>query len=187
MTASVQKPHQFVSRIACRMVRREGTEAVPLDLGPDHIPALVWPAPYEQFVGVRPHSVAGRDPLEAVNVELPLEALVLAVVEVPCHYCPFKVRVVMHPEGPALHRPRHDGREALPFTVFEDVMKFPGEGRDAGAAADDPGAGHISFSHCSVAAIAVINSFTCTRIIKLAILEDLMAVLMVMVLHHLVV
>jgi len=71
--------------------------------------------------------------LEAVQVELPGEALELAGGEVALHDDLHEHVDVVHAEGPAVGHPRHDARQAVLVHRLQQVVQHEGE-RQLGAA-----------------------------------------------------
>ena len=76
---------------------------------------------------------ASGQPLEAVQVELPLEAGDLGLLEVVRHDRGDELLGLVDGKGPAVGEPRDDVGVAVPLDLVEDVMELAGEG-DLGAA-----------------------------------------------------
>ena len=103
-------------------------EAGALDAGAGDALGKEGHAAEEVLVVVPAVVPAAGQPLEAVQVELPLEAGDLGLLEVVRHDRGDEVLGLVDGKGPAVGEPRDDVGVAVPLDLVEDVMELAGEG-----------------------------------------------------------
>ena len=125
-TAQTHGPHAVKVRLGLGIARP--LEAGALDAGAGDVLGKEGHAAEEVLVVVPAVVPAAGQPLEAVQVELPLEAGDLGLLEVVRHDRGDEVLGLVDGKGPAVGEPRDDVGVAVPLDLVEDVMELAGEG-----------------------------------------------------------
>lgn len=115
---------------------RRGTGAVALDLGPLDVLSEEGAALEEELVVVGAGVRSTGEPLEAVQIQLTLEAGEFALVEKLGHNDVGEFLRLVDDEGPAVGLPAHDVGETLSLDAAEHVVQADGEGRFDSASGD---------------------------------------------------
>ena len=127
ITANNEAGHAVKVGLGVRI--RRGPRPVALDLGPVDVLREERTAAEEQLVVVRAGIRTAGEALEAVKVELPLEAGELALVEVLGHDLVGELRGPVNEEGAAVRLPANDVGPSLGLDARQHVVKADGEGR----------------------------------------------------------
>mmetsp|Transcript_8650 Transcript_8650/g.14238 ORF Transcript_8650/g.14238 Transcript_8650/m.14238 type:complete len:273 (-) Transcript_8650:272-1090(-) len=115
---------------------RRGPGAVALDLGSLDVLGEEGTALEEELVVVRASVWAAGQPLVSIQIQLPLEAGELALIEVLGHDVVGKFLRLVDKEGPSVGLPAHDVGEAVRLDAAEHVVQTDGKGRFDSASGD---------------------------------------------------
>ena len=115
---------------------RCGPGAVALDLGPLDVLGEEGTALEKELAVVRAGIRAAGDTLESVQIQLPLEAGELALIEVLGHDVVGELLRLVDEEGPSVGLPADDVGEALRLDAAEHVVQTDWEGRFDSASGD---------------------------------------------------